>query len=91
MSDLSDMASNIRQMIELLKTENAQLKTKNAQLKTKIARLNKFREVLANLYGVQNGPPLEKYREDWEEIMSRACRLLYGKDRIVPPEQRDLT
>ena len=43
------------------------------QLEAEIARL---REALQTLVDVQNGPPLEKYRVEWEQVMNNAESLL---------------
>lgn len=35
-------------------------------------------DALQRLYDVQNGPPLEKHRCDWEEAMEKARNILQG-------------
>lgn len=38
--------------------------------------ITRLKEALQSLYDVQNGPPLEKYRVEWEKAMQVAEELL---------------
>lgn len=40
------------------------------------AEIDRLRETLQALYDVQNGPPLEKYRDDWEAVMGKVVNIL---------------
>lgn len=41
------------------------------------AELKEALELLVELSGLQNGPPIESKRDEWEDVMNRVYYLLY--------------
>ncbi len=37
-------------------------------------------DLIQGFYDIQNGPPLEKYRDQWEALMSKASEVLANRN-----------
>jgi hypothetical protein len=43
----------------------------------------KLLRLLRRLYDLQNGPPLEKYRDEWEEVMGEVGSVIAEVEEVV--------
>lgn len=74
--------------IEVVEPDETELCNKIHDLEKRLAeeesKTKELRECLEDLLDVQNGPPLETYREAWEDAFQKGCDLISGKGQEHP-------